>query len=247
MINEKEKEGNAYARSMRLLKALKTKSVSKTSQTKRLMHVEAHVNNKPTKAMVDMGATHNFLSMDEAKRLELQASKEGRWIKVVNSSTKPLQGVVHEVMIYIDKYEGKINFIMALVDNFKVVLRMDFLWKVKVVLLPFLCTIDILDILEEETPCLVPSITEGMPKTPLLLAMEVNKGLKKKRVTYLATLREEKEDSVGEPMPKEIKVVHHEFKDVMSLELPKKLLPRREEDHKIKLEPRIKTPCHKVI
>lgn len=48
-------------------------------------------------------------------------------------------------------------------------------------------------------------------------------------------------------MPKEIKVVLHEFKDVMSLELPKKLLPRREEDHKIKLEPRIKTPCHKVI
>lgn len=66
-------------------------------------------------------------------------------------------------------------------------------------------------------------------------------------MTYLATLREEKEDSVWEAMPKEIKVVLHEFKDVMLLELPKKLLPRREEDHKIKLEPRIKTPRHKVI
>ena len=56
-------------------------------------------------------------------------------------------------------------------------------------------------ILEEETPCIVTMVTKSMLKTPLLLAMRVKKRLKKKQVTYLATLREEKlMDTIGEPM-----------------------------------------------
>ena len=38
-------------------------------------------------------------------------------------------------------------------------------------------------------------------------------------------------------MPKEIEGVLDEFKDVMSPKLPKRLPPRRKEDHKIELEP----------
>ncbi|RVW96752.1 Retrovirus-related Pol polyprotein from transposon 297 [Vitis vinifera] len=57
------------------------------------MYVEAVVNGKATKALVDTGATHNFVSEGEAKRLELQASKEGGWLKAVNSAAKPSHGV----------------------------------------------------------------------------------------------------------------------------------------------------------
>ena len=56
-------------------------------------------------------------------------------------------------------------------------------------------------------------------------------------MTYLATLKEERDDGSGEPMPKEIEKVLNEFKDMMPLELPKRLPPRRDEDHKIELEP----------
>ena len=77
----------------------------------------------------------------------------------------------------------------------------------------------------------------------MLSAMQVKKGLKRKEVTYLATLKEERDDGSGEPMPKEIKGVLDKFKDVMPLELPKRLPPRREEDHKIKLELRAKPPA----
>ena len=42
------------------------------------MYVEAFVNGKPTKAMVDMGFTHNFVSLKEAKRLKLHAFKRGQ-------------------------------------------------------------------------------------------------------------------------------------------------------------------------
>ena len=50
-------------------------------------------------------------------------------------------------------------------------------------------------------------------------------------MTYLATLKEKNDDGLGKPMPMEIKGVLNEFKDMMSSELPKRLPPRREENH----------------
>ena len=61
-------------------------------------------------------------------------------------------------------------------------------------------------------------------------------------MTYLATLKEENDDGSGEPMPMEIKGVLDEFKDMMPLELPKRLPPKRNEDHKIELESGAKPP-----
>ena len=61
-------------------------------------------------------------------------------------------------------------------------------------------------------------------------------------MTYLAILKEDKDDGLGEPTPKEIEGVLNEFKDVMPLELSKRP-PRREEDHKIELESGAKPPA----
>ena len=61
-------------------------------------------------------------------------------------------------------------------------------------------------------------------------------------MTYLATLKEERNDGSGEPMPKEIEGVLDKFKDVMPPKLPKRLPSRREEDHKIGLEKGAKPP-----
>ena len=98
-------------------------------------------------------------------------------------------------------------------------------------------------ILEEKKPCMVPTVTEGSPKTLMLLVMQVNKGLKRNKVTYLATLKKKKkEDGLRKPIPKEIKRVFDEFKDVMSLKLPKRLPTRMEDDHKIELESGDKPP-----
>ena len=67
MIKENEKEGDAQVGSLQLLNAFKAKPMPKTSQSKWLMYVEALVNGKDTKALVDTGATHNFVSEDEAR------------------------------------------------------------------------------------------------------------------------------------------------------------------------------------
>ena len=83
---------------------------------------------------------------------------------------------------------------------------------------------------------MVPTIIEGKTKTPMLSTIQLEKGLKKNEVTYLATLKEDKVDPLGDPMPMEVNRVLDEFKDVMPPELPKRVTLRREEDHKIELE-----------
>ena len=98
---EKEKEGDAHMGSLQLLNALKAKPVPKTPQSKRSMYVEALVNGKATKALVDTGVTHNFVSEDETKRLELQASEEEGWLKAINSTIKPSHGVALGVAMHI--------------------------------------------------------------------------------------------------------------------------------------------------
>ena len=234
---ETEQEGDdAHMGSMQLLNALKVKQAREQPQSKGLMYVEAKPNGMSTKAMIDIGAIHNFVSEEEARRLKLQTSKEAGWLKAVNSAAKPSQGVARGVTMKIGPWEGKVNFTVAPMDDFKIVLGMDFLRQVKVV--P-----GSMAILEEEAPCMVPTIIEGKVKTPMLSAMQLEKGLKKKEVTYMVALKEDPIDPMGDPMPMEVKKALDEFKDVMPPELPKKLAPRREEDHKIELEPGEKPPA----
>ena len=52
----------------------------------------------------------------------------------------------------------------------------DFLRQVRAVPIPFLRS---MAILEEKTPCMVLTITESKAKTPMLSAMQLEKGLKK--------------------------------------------------------------------
>ena len=59
----------------------------------------------------------------------------------------------------------KSHFIVAPKDNFKMVLEMDFLQKVKVVSLPFLRS---MAIIEEKKTCMIPMVTEDSSKTPML-------------------------------------------------------------------------------
>ena len=125
-------------------------------------------------------------------------------------------------------------------DDFKIVIGMDFLLQVRAMPIAFLRS---MAILEEEAPCMVPTITENKAKTPMLSTMQLEKGLKKNEVTYLAALKEDPIDHMGDYMPMEVKKVLDEFKEVMLPELPKNLPPRREKDHKIELESGAKPPA----
>ena len=113
--------------SLQLLNAIKAKLVLKTPQSKSLMYIEALVNRKATKALVDSSATHNFVSEDKTKKLELQASKEGGQLKAINLVSKPSHEVARRVAMHIGSWEGRVDFTMTLMDYFKIVLGMNFL------------------------------------------------------------------------------------------------------------------------
>ncbi|KAI3465831.1 hypothetical protein Pfo_022494 [Paulownia fortunei] len=218
------KLGTSNIGSIRLLNAPNAKPLPTTSR-KGLMYVEAYLSGKSTRVLVDTGATHNFITEEEANRLGLRWSRGEGWLKTVNAKAQPLNGVVKNV-----------------------VLDMDFLRKVPTIPMPSFSSVCIL---EKGAPCMIPTIdlTEGhsqgtKAESRHLSAIQITKGVKWGETTYLATLKEEvptvtKEDD----LPPIIQNVLEENKDVMPDELPKKLPPRQEVDHKIELEPGTKPPA----
>ncbi|KAL4199179.1 hypothetical protein AMTRI_Chr03g49890 [Amborella trichopoda] len=191
-------------------------------------------------AMVDTGATHNFISGDEAKRLGLHLEKDSSRLKAVNSEAKPLLGVAKAVELKLGGWSGTVNLSAVPMNDFRVILGMDFLRAAKVAPMPYLGVVSIMD---TKTPCMVTAAKGEKGKVGMLSAMQLTKGLKKGETTYLAALKVNEEGDGESPMPLEIEQVLKEFKDVMLNELPKQLPPRREVNHQIELEPGAKHPA----
>nr|CAD1839891.1 unnamed protein product [Ananas comosus var. bracteatus] len=68
------------------------------------MYVDVKLNGKTTRAMVDTGATHNFIATGEAEHLGLTLSKDGSRIKAVNSKAQPIAGLAKKVSISIGSW-----------------------------------------------------------------------------------------------------------------------------------------------
>ena len=101
---------------------------------------------------------------------------------------------------------------------------------------------------EEQTMCITKGSTihiipieRNKTESQTLSAMQLNKGIRKGEITFIATLKENEHMSQIE-VPTEIKNMLEEFKDVMPPELLKNLPPRREVDHEIELEPGARPP-----
>ena len=63
------------------------------------MHVQVLVNEIRVKAMIDNGATHNFVATSEASRLGLKLVDDDSQIKVVNSKAQRIQGIAKDVLL----------------------------------------------------------------------------------------------------------------------------------------------------
>ncbi|XP_068658021.1 uncharacterized protein [Aristolochia californica] len=214
MEGHEEKEPKMGA--LRLLNAMKGQAyVVKpvAHSVKDLMYIDVCLNGKNTRAMIDTGATHNFISGEEAKRLGLKLEKDVSKMKAVNSEAKPVIGVARSIACKAGECLAKA--------------------------IPMPC-LGVLSFLDEKAPCMVPMLKDGKKVSKMLSAMQLVKGLKKGEVTYLATLSEERD---GTPMFPEVEKVLSEFKDVMPPELPKRLPPRREVNHQIELEPGSRPPA----
>ncbi|KAK3025407.1 hypothetical protein RJ639_044662 [Escallonia herrerae] len=105
---------------------------------KGLMYVDIKVNGKAIRAMVDTGATHNYISSTEVERLGLTLEKGCKWVKAINSAAQPVAGIARSVLIKIGPYEGRTNFSVVIMDDFKLILGLEFLRDTKTTMMP--CT-----------------------------------------------------------------------------------------------------------
>nr|GEU57083.1 hypothetical protein [Tanacetum cinerariifolium] len=228
--------------SMRILNEIKVKMEVPKVIGKGLQYVEATINGVKVRALVDSGATHSFVAIDEAERLGINATKGSGTIKVVNSLAKPIHEVAKDARVKIGKWEGMIDLSVIPMDDFKVVLGLEFLDKVRAFPMPFANSLCILD---GGKTCMVSTERDAKSRSKTLLAMQFKKGFNKSEPCYSAVTRLETDDGSSKvEVPKVIKRVLNEFKDMMPKELPKKLPPRREVDHTIELESGSKPPAN---
>jgi len=85
------------------------------------MYIDVCINGKSTRAMVDTGATHNFVADQEARRLGLKLEKDSSKMKAVNSEARPIAGLAKGVSIRIGPWAGTTNLMALPIDDFQVI------------------------------------------------------------------------------------------------------------------------------
>ncbi|KAK2997588.1 hypothetical protein RJ639_025186 [Escallonia herrerae] len=151
---------------------------------KGLMYVDIKVNGKAIRAMVDTGATHNYISSTEVERLGLTLEKGYGRVKAINSAAQPVAGIARSVLIKIGPYEGRTNFSVVIMDDFKLILGLEFLRDTKTTVMP--CTNSL--VMLGNKPCVIPTISSRAGERSIS-ALQLKRGLKRDETTYLAMLR----------------------------------------------------------
>ncbi|KAL2245999.1 UNVERIFIED_CONTAM: Retrovirus-related Pol polyprotein from transposon [Sesamum indicum] len=188
---------------------------------KGLMFVDVKIHGKLIRAMIDTRASHNYLASAEVARLGLVLEKGVGRVKAINSAAQPIAGVAKSVLIKVGAYEGKTNLSVVVMDDFKLILGLEFLRDTRKSVLPH---VDSLMMMEAKS-CVIPTLA-GRTGEKNLSAMQFEKGCKRNEPSYFG-----------------IKNLLKEFEDVMSDELPRKLPPKRAVDHEIELVPGTRPPA----
>ena len=145
-----DSEGPSRFNPLQLINTLR--SVKETSGNKSLMYFDAVVNNHPVLVMLDTGATHNFVAERMVKPLQLSVGKASSKIKAVNSEAQPVAGMAREVAISLGNWSGRIELMVVPLDDFDIILGIDFMSSARVAVLPYLGGMLIMD---EDNPSLV--------------------------------------------------------------------------------------------
>ncbi|KAL4018158.1 hypothetical protein IC575_021748 [Cucumis melo] len=239
-VDQTEEVDNPRMGALKFLSSLQKKVGEMNTPVERgLMYVDTWINQKPTKStMVDFGATHNFITEVEAKRLNLHWEKDAGRMKAVNSAALPIIGLVKRTMIRLGGWSGLVDFVVVKMDDFDVVLGMEFLLEHQVIPMPLAkCSV-----ITGPTPSVVQTDLRQPDGLKMISAMQLKKGLSRDEPTFMAIPLKSSENS-GETVPKEIMRVLEKYHDVMPDSLPKSLPPRRMIDHEIELVPGAKSPA----
>ena len=159
-------------------------------------------------------------------------------MKAVNSAALPIIGLVKRTMIRLGGWSGLVDFVVVKMDDFDVVLGMEFLLEHQVIPMPLAKCL----VITGPTPSVVQTDLRQPDGLKMISAMQLKKGLSRDEPTFMAIPLKSSENS-GETVPKEIMRVLEKYRDVMPDSLPKSLPPRRMIDHEIELVPGAKPPA----
>ncbi|XP_015166051.1 uncharacterized protein [Solanum tuberosum] len=204
------------------------------------LFVNAKLNGKDVRIMVDTGATHNFVTKERATDLCLNYVASDTMLKTVNALPTTVHGFAPKVPIDLGGWKGLTDFTIAPMDVFDIILGLDFWYEVNAFISPRLSQLHISD---AGGSCVVPLIRVPQSRVHLS-AMQLIKGFKRGEPTFLAALVGGVGDSIGAAaLPHCVEQVLYNNRDVMPEELPQRLPPRREVDHQIELIPGAKPPA----
>ncbi|KAG6520213.1 hypothetical protein ZIOFF_017251 [Zingiber officinale] len=161
-----------------------------------LLHVSVMLKGKSAYAMVDTGATHTFVSAKLVQEYGLSISKCPKYIKSVNAKAQAVVGMAYNVPLTVGTQVGKANMMVIPLEDFQIILGMDFLRKTKTVPMPHL---DGVMVMQESNPCFVSAVHpygkgQNKGKTNIISAISLEKGLRRGETTYLAALIDAKPD-----------------------------------------------------
>lgn len=114
--------------------------------------VVSKVNGFDSKALLDTSASHNFLEVGKAKRFGITYTKEHGLLKTVNSAATPIFRVSRGVKVHIGEWGGPIDLSVLKMDDFKMVLGIEFLDNMCAFPVPFS---DFMCIIGEGSACMV--------------------------------------------------------------------------------------------
>ncbi|TYK22097.1 reverse transcriptase [Cucumis melo var. makuwa] len=239
-VDQTEEVDNPRMGALKILSSLKKKVGETNTPVERgLIYVDTWINEKPTKStMVDSGATHNFITEAEAKRLNLRWKKDAGRMKAVNSAALLIIELVKRTMIRLGGWSGLVDFVVVKMDDFDVLLGMEFLLEHQVIPMPLAKCL----VITGPTPSVVQTDLRQLDGLKLILAMQLKKGLSRDEPTFMTIPLNSSENS-GETVPNEIVRVLEKYRDVMPDSLPKSLPPRRMIDHEIELVSGEKPPA----
>ncbi|KAF2298254.1 hypothetical protein GH714_020884 [Hevea brasiliensis] len=118
------------------LAAIQAKPKEATKEKMGRFFVQASLGGKEVRALVDTGASDNFLKLEEAQRLGIRYSPEMVWLKAVNSNPSPIHGVTRDVPVKLGEWHGNLDFSIVSMDDYPCVLGVDFMDKVKAIPIP---------------------------------------------------------------------------------------------------------------
>ena len=93
-------------------------TASQEQDYKRLCYVLAELNDRSMQAMLDSGATQNFMKESVARELGLQLEPVQTSFKAVNSEVEKVIGIVNGVTLKLGEWSGAVDFTIVPMDDF---------------------------------------------------------------------------------------------------------------------------------